>query len=457
MPTTPSLVLSLALSVPAVAFAQDPRPTKPTPPHIVMFLADDLGWRDVGYHGGTIKTPNIDALAKAGTRLEQFYVQPVCSPTRAAFMTGRYPIRMGLQVGVIRPFASYGLPLDELMLPQALKRSGYETAICGKWHLGQFKKEYQPTHRGFDHQYGHYLGMIDYFTHKRDGAKDWNRNDEPLDEVGYTTELIAAECVRIIEGHDTSKPLFLYVPFNAPHTPLEAPKRYIDMYADVTPVRRRRFSAMVTCLDDAIGKVLAALEKREMRDNTLVLFVSDNGGPRAADNGHLRGRKGSVYEGGTRVPAVIAWPGKIAAGAVVDEPLHIVDLFPTLIHVAGGTTEGSKPLDGKDAWDTIVAGKPSPHDDILLNVNDRQGAVRAGNWKLVYRRVGRRGQKRDSYELFDLGNDPGEKTDLSQQHPDKLKALKARLAAYEAAAVPSKGGRGPKPAGFVTPKRWGHR
>jgi len=433
--------------------------TKAPPPNIVVFLADDLGWKDVGFHGSEIATPHIDALAAAGTRLEAFYVQPVCSPTRAALMTGRYPIRTGLQVGVIRPFAQYGLALDELMLPIALQRAGYRTAICGKWHLGTITPDYLPTRRGFDHQYGHYLGMIDYFTHERDGSKDWNRDDRPLDEEGYTTNLITAEAARLIRAHDRSQPLFLYVAFNAPHTPLQAPQEYLDRYAQIAKPSRRKFSAMVTCLDDGIGEVLAALDEQGMRDDTLVLFTSDNGGPPAADNGPLRGRKASIYEGGTRVPTVVCWPGVVPAGAQVDEPLHIVDLFPTLIGRAGGTTEGSKPLDGKDAWATITAGAPSPHDDILLNVNGRAGAVRAGDYKLVWHRgpadPDRRPNAPRGYQLYDLRTDIGERHDLSQEKPDVLAAMQARLQRYRDAAARSLGGGG-KPADFVPPARWGH-
>lgn len=426
------------------------------PPHIVFFMADDLGWRDVGFHGGEIETPNIDKLAAGGTRLESFYVQPVCSPTRAALMTGRYPIRMGLQVGVIRPHAKYGLDLEELMLPQALQRAGYRTAICGKWHLGTLTPAHLPTRRGFDHQYGHYLGMIDYFTHRRNGSVDWNRDDEPLDEEGYTTDLIARESVRLIQAHDVDEPLFLFVAFNAPHAPLQAPQRYLDKYAHIARKNRRAFAAMVDCMDDAIGSVLAALDARGMRENTLIVFTSDNGGAPAADNRPLRGRKGSVYEGGTRAPTVVNWPGHVRAGAQVDAPLHIVDMFPTLIGRAGGSTEGCKPLDGKDAWDTIARGAPSPHEEILLNVTPQIGALRSGDWKIVHRRRRpNRPAASDSFQLFDLKHDVGEKNDLSASNPEKLAELSTRLAAYRGAAKPSLGGSGPMPKG-PTPERWGH-
>jgi len=219
------LLLLLACVAPALALGADaPRP------NIVFLLADDLGWADVGFHGGEISTPQLDKLARAGARLEQFYVQPVCSPTRAALMTGRYPMRYGLQVGVVRPWAQYGLPLEERTLPQALKEAGYTTAICGKWHLGHFRREYLPTQRGFVHQYGHYNGALDYFTHIRDGGFDWHRNDQACHDEGYATHLLAREAVRIIREQPAGKPLFLYVPFNAVHSPHQVPENYLNPY-----------------------------------------------------------------------------------------------------------------------------------------------------------------------------------------------------------------------------------
>jgi arylsulfatase A-like enzyme len=181
----------------------------PRPPHVVSILADDLGWKDVGWHGSEIHTPNLDRLAASGVKLEQFHVQPLCSPTRGALLTGRYPMRCGLQTGVVRPWSKHGLPLDERTLPQALKEVGYRTALVGKWHLGHFERAYLPTRRGFDHQYGQYNGMIDYFTHMRDGGFDWHRDDKVCRDTGYTTQLLADEAVRLIKNHDLSKPLFL--------------------------------------------------------------------------------------------------------------------------------------------------------------------------------------------------------------------------------------------------------
>lgn len=453
----PNLRLALALLL--VSCAGGPGSDAPRPPHIVIFLADDLGYRDVGFHGGEIETPHIDKLAAEGTRLSNFYVQPSCSPTRAAMLTGRYPIRMGLQVGVIRPHAKYGLDLEELLLPQALQRAGYKTAITGKWHLGTLTPAYLPTRRGFDHQYGHYLGNIDYFSHRRDGGKDWNRDDRPLQEEGYATDLIGAEAVRLVEGQDPQQPLFLFVAFNAPHTPLQVPDAWREKYAHIENPRRRSFCAMVACMDAAIGKVMDALERKGMRDDTLVMFSSDNGGSRFGDNGALRGRKGSLFEGGTRSPAVVSWPGRVRAGAICAEPLHIVDLFPTLVGLAGGSTAGSKPLDGKDAWATISTGAPSPHEEILLNANQNTAALRVGDWKLVHHRQPRRklrnGKELGGFQLFDLRADPGETKDLSAVEPERLTDLKRRVARYRKEMRPSLGGSGPMPKG-VTPAFWGH-
>jgi arylsulfatase A-like enzyme len=426
-------------------------------------MADDLGFKDVGYCGGWIKTPMIDKLAAAGTRLDQFYVQPVCSPTRSSLMTGRYPMRYGLQAGVVRPWAQHGLPLEERTLAEALKGAGYVTAICGKWHLGHLDRRYLPTARGFDHQYGHYNGALDYFTHIRDGALDWNRNDKPLHEEGYTTDLIAAESIRLIEKHDFSRPLFLYIPFNAPHGPFQAPQSYLDMYEHIEARNKRAYAAMVTCMDDAIERIVSAINKRGVEGNTLIFWCSDNGGVDiVSDNGPLRGQKGRLYEGGVRVPAIAVWPGMLEAGTVVREPLHMVDMFPTLLKLAGGSLEQPLPLDGRDAWATISKGQPSPHDEILHNVTPFNGAIRCGDWKLIcngHLTANYTGPIPDecSFELFNLADDPYEKTDLSGKNPQKLEELKRRLKFYadqaaEAYMPPSK-----MPADFKIPKAWGHR
>ena len=276
-----------------VVAARCPAADAGSPPNIVFILADDLGWGDVGYHDSKIATPNIDHLAERGVQLNQFYVQPVCSPTRGALLTGRYPMRLGLQCGVVRPWAQHGLPLDERTLPEALRDAGYVTAICGKWHLGHCSSEFLPTRRGFDFQYGHYNGALDYFTHIRDGGHDWHRNDKPNYDRGYTTNLIAEEASRMIAAHDKTKPLFLYVPFNAPHMPLQAPDKYVERYADMQDRQRRIYAAMVTCLDDAIGRILTSLRDHQYPSaETLICFCSDNGGvTRVGSNRELRAAK----------------------------------------------------------------------------------------------------------------------------------------------------------------------
>lgn len=449
------LAFAAVVVVAHVSAAPAPRP------HIVFLLADDLGWTDVGWHGGEIKTPNLDKLAAGGARLEQFYVQPVCSPTRAAFMTGRYPMRHGLQVGVVRPHAQYGLPLDERTLPQALKEAGYATAIVGKWHLGHFARAYLPTQRGFERQYGHYNGALDYFTHLRDGGHDWHRDDRASHDEGYTTELLGREAVRLIETHDASKPLFLYVPFNAPHSPLQAPESYLKQYAHIADQKRRAYSAMVHCMDDQVGLIVAALEKRGFAKNTLTVFSSDNGGPLTlgATNGPLRGQKATLYEGGVRVTAFAHWPDRLAAGTVVNAPLHMVDWYPTLVTLAGGKLAQKHPLDGRDAWPTIAQGKPSPHDAILLNTAPFNGAIRMGDWKLVHNgHIGSNDLKKkretaQEIELFNLAADPYEKTNLAAQHPEKVKELRARLEAFAREAVAPKAEEAP--ANFKAPKIWG--
>ncbi len=444
-------------------------------PNMVFLLADDLGYSDVGFHGSEIKTPHLDRLAAAGARLEAFYVQPVCSPTRAALLTGRYPIRHGLQVGVVRPWAQYGLPLEERTLPQALQEAGYFTAICGKWHLGHFERAYLPTKRGFLHQYGHYNGALDYFTHDRDGGFDWHRNDQVCRDEGYTTNLLGEEAVRLIEQQDTSRPFFLYVPFNAPHAPLQAPPEYLDRYASIADQKRRSYAAMVSCVDDQVGRIVAALERRGLLGNTLIAFSSDNGGPlqSGATNGSLRAGKHTLYEGGVRVSAFANWPGQITPGAVVSQPLHIVDWYPTLLKLAGGSVEQKLPLDGRDAWTTITSNAPTPHDDILHNVTPGNGAIRVGPWKLVVNgdrpddgseglaqtdartKKGKKkgGSATDTLELFNIADDPYEKQNLAQQFPARVSELRARLDRYAKEAVTPKSA--PKSADFKSPMVWG--
>jgi arylsulfatase A-like enzyme len=245
------LSFNVALGV-CATFAQ----TLPLRPNIVIILADDLGNADLGYRGAEIKTPNIDALARNGVRLESFYGAPVCTIARAALMTGRYPMRYGLQMLVIFPSHTYGLPTDERTLPQALKEVGYQTLMVGKWHLGHAYKKYWPQNRGFDYFYGNVVGEVDYFTHERGGIVDWQRNGKFLKESGYYTELIGDDAVRLIEQHDTSKPLFLYFASLAPYASYEVPNKYVYRYKEtIKNPLRQKYAGMITALDDQVGRM----------------------------------------------------------------------------------------------------------------------------------------------------------------------------------------------------------
>ncbi len=434
-------------------------------PNIVFILADDLGREDCGFMGGKeIKTPQIDKLAAAGATLDAFYVQPVCSPTRAALMTGRYPMRHGLQVGVVRPWAQYGLPLEERTIAQALNDAGYTTAIVGKWHLGHFAPEYLPTRRGFDHQYGHYNGALDYFTHMRDGGLDWHKDDQVCRDDGYTTRLLADDAVRFVQENAGKKPFFLYVPFNAVHNPLQAPDEYMEPYSHLKPLRRK-YAGMLAAMDEAVGRIVAAVDEAGVRDNTLFIFSSDNGGPRpgvVTDNGKYRGGKGTLYEGGVRVAACVAWDGHIQAGTTITQPMHMVDWYPTLLKLCGASTEQSLAVDGRDIWPVLTEGKPSPHDAILLNTTPRVGAIRVGDWKLVVKNGADdpdggpvRNLRRKSVELFNLDSDPYETINLADTYPDKRKELQDKLDQFAKQAVPPKAR--PKAKDFVVPKVWGEK
>ena len=437
-------VLATALSLVGWTVKADGVPAAQRP-NIVLIVSDDQGWKDAGFRGSDIQTPSLDQLAREGVQLDQFYAQPMCTPSRAALLTGRYPHRYGLQTLVIPSAGTYGLAIDEWLLPQALKEAGYRTAIIGKWHLGHADRKYWPRARGFDYQYGPLLGEIDYFSHSAHGTRDWFRNGEPVQEDGYVTDLLGADAVKLIEGHDPAVPLFLYLAFTAPHSPYQAPQAYLDRYPDMADPARQAYAAMITAMDTAIGAVLDALQQRGMRENTVVVFQSDNGGPRSAkftgevdmsnstipaDNGPFRDGKASLYEGGTRVLALANWPGHIRPG-VVDRPIHEVDLYPTLAGLAGAPIDKGKPLDGIDLWSTIAEDEPSPRQEVVYGIEPFRAALREGDWKLVWQAT-----LPSRIELYDLAKDPGETTNLSAEHPQKVTALKARIEALAREAVP---------------------
>lgn len=457
-----SILLALSSSAPAQS-------GKPAKPNVIYLLADDLGGNDVGWRNPEIKTPHLDALANGGAKLNQYYVQPVCSPTRAGLMTGRYPFRYGFQTGVVRPWAEYGLPLEEQLLPQGLKDAGYETAITGKWHLGHFQPAYLPTARGFDHQYGHYNGALDYFTHERDGGFDWHRDDKVNRDEGYSTELIGREAARLIRERDKAKPLFLYVPFNGVHSPHQVPEKYLALYPNLKG-NRRIYAAMTSALDDAVRALVEALDDEKLRENTLIVFSSDNGGPnpgKLSNNGALRAGKGSVYEGGVRVAAFATWPAKIKSGSAIEVPIHVTDWYPTLLKLAGAKVEQKLPLDGRVISGVLTEGSALTDREVLVNTTPEGGALRVGDWKLVINgrqqlaeeggeapaRKGKGAGRQQRVELFNLAEDKAEKTDVSASHPEKLKQLRERYDVLAKEAVAPKSG--PKPAGFQSPAVWG--
>jgi arylsulfatase A-like enzyme len=440
------LALALSIQVPALPAADRP--------HIVFLLIDDLGRTDCGFMGGQeIQTPRIDALAHAGAILDAHYVQPVCSPTRTCLMTGRYATRTGVY-GVVRPHAKWGMKLEERTLASALHDAGYETAITGKWHLGEFERAYLPTQRGFDHQYGHYFGAIDYFTHIRDKTHDWYHDDQPLMEEGYSTHLVSKEACRLIANRNKQKPLFLYVPFNGVHGPYQVPDSYLAPYGKLKG-NRQKYAGMLAAVDEAIGQIVDALTACGMKDNTLIVFSTDNGGPSPrtiTTNGELRAGKGTIYEGGVRGCAFAHWPGHIPAGVTIREPMHMIDWYPTLIGLGGGSLEQKLPIDGKDVWPMLTQGAKSPHDAILSVQSPTRAAVRIGDWKLLLNagkaepeegateparpRRNRRESPADDYELYNLAEDLGESKNLLSTELQRAETMKARLQELLKDAVP---------------------
>ena len=406
-------------------------------PNILYILADDLGYSDVGFMGNKdIHTPQLDKLAQTGVVLESLYAQPICSPTRAALLTGRYPVSTG-RYGNVPPHSPNTLSLEEQTLAQSLRMVGYETALCGKWHLGEFQTAYLPTHRGFDHQYGEWLGQIDYFTHASfaDANEiDWHRDDQPCMDEGYSTHLLSREACKLIREKDPDKPLFLYLAFNTPHAPLQVPDEYLKQYDNLTG-GFKIYASMITAMDEAIGQVVAALDEKGLRHNTLIIFSSDNGSPNPTSNRPLREGKGTIYEGGVRVCGFACWPGHIPSGRI-EEPIHIVDWYPTLIKLAKGSLKQKLPLDGHNIWPLLTKGVKSPHHAILLcGTRQSQAAIRIDDWKLLLN-PNTKTQKNttvkpnltdDNIQLYNLATDIGETKNLLEVYPRKVKTMRKNL------------------------------
>ncbi len=433
-----AFIAALLLALPAALDASEA--PKPAPrPNIVFIMADDLGWADVAFHGGNAPTPHLDRLARDGLELTQHYAAPVCSPTRAGLMTGRCWSRFG----VTSPQNQRALPWDTVTLPRALKSAGYDTCITGKWHLGSLPEE-GPNHFGFDHSYGSLAGGVSPWNHrykKGPFSRTWHRNEKLIEETGHVTDLIADEAVRWIESRGAG-PFFLYVPFTAVHLPIKEPAEWVGRVPDsIQGDVPRHYAACVMHLDDAVGRILSSLERTGRRENTLVIFTSDNGGSTAENNdlkypddncpnGRLtgnnapwRGKKGDLYEGGTRVPTIVSWPDRAKPGKV-DSPVQITDWMPTLCALAGYRADRDLKWDGTDITPLLTQHTPIP-DRPLYAVAPRWRSLslRWGQWKLVVH--GEKEARR--VELFDLVADPSETTNLAGDLPDRVRQLSAML------------------------------
>jgi arylsulfatase A-like enzyme len=412
-------------------------------PNIIFVIADDLGWADIGYHNKEVLTPNLDKLARQSVRLQRHYVMPTCTPTRIGLMTGRYPSRLG----VLSP--AYGNIFDEgsVTLAQALRNGGYETSISGKWHMGS-PPECTPLKYGFDTSYGYFHGQIDPYTHLyKTGVRSWHRNDKYLDEEGHATDLITDEAVRVVES-DHDKPFFLYVAYSVPHYPLDEPDEWTSLYKGKIKNRSRLWdAASITHMDAGIGRIVEAVDRKGIRENTLIVFVSDNGGQKSwysktqykgryadkphdvlGDNRPLRGWKTDVYEGGIRVPAMANWPGVLEPGDML-APVHIVDWMPTFCKLARHSSEtdlfdrlrASLKWDGEDIWPLIQSRAAHAAPRTLYWKTPGAQAIRRGDWKLIV------DKQQTVVGLYDVVADPYEENDMAKRHPDRVNDLKRFL------------------------------
>lgn len=430
-------------------------------PNVLIIVADDLGFADVGFNGGkVIATPNLDRLAATGVNLTDFRVCPMCTPTRAGLMTGRWPARFGLMRAVVPPWSRYGLPASENTLPELLGAAGYgERVIMGKWHLGHAQREFLPLANGFTRFYGHYNGAISYVTHERDGEVDWHDNDRTVREPGYSTDLIGNAAARFVREAAAGQPWLLYLPFNAPHAPYEAKEEDLQKYPLLTG-DRRTYAAMVDAMDQAIGRILAAVESRADAANTLVLFFSDNGGILnvGSSNGPYRGAKLTVYEGGTRVCAAMRWPaGGVSGGKRFDQRIGYIDVLPTVLAAAGASV--AKDVDGVNFLPALRSSTSLPERPWFTYMHqsaDAHASVHGGNWKLVAHGdfFPERPATQPALELYDLATDPAEKSDLAAQQPEIVARLHARLREFGTWQKSGVSAYTEGRAGFVPPKDW---
>jgi arylsulfatase A-like enzyme len=408
-------------------------------PNIVVILADDLGYGGIGVQGCTdIPTPNIDSIARDGIRFTSGYAScPLCSPTRAGLQTGRYQQRFGHE---FNPGANaissetFYLAEDEVTLAERLKPLGYTTGMFGKWHLG-YREGSRPTERGYDEFYG-FLGAAHPYTPAAKTAPIY-RGIEPVEAPPYLTDAFGREAVSFIERHK-SEPFYLYVPFNAVHSPLQATEQYLDRFAGITDEKRRTHAAMLSALDDNVGLVLTALRDQELEKDTLLVFLSDNGGPTTvttSSNLPLRGYKGQMWEGGIRIPYMVRWPGILEAGKVLDKPVVSLDIHPTAVVAAGGTVDPAWKLDGVDIMPFLKDPSTAPPHETLCWRMGEIHAIRDGDWKLVAQ------TGEDAPRLYNLEEDISETHDLAADSPDKLRELTEKWGAWSAQMAAPRWGR----------------
>ena len=417
-------------------------------PNVVIIYTDDLGWGDLGCFGSPyIETPHLDALADRGARMTDFYVNsPVCSPSRAALLTGRHPAHAGVETILPAGRTEPGLPAQST-LPGTLRDLGYRTEIFGKWHLG-VDPSFAPTERGFDHHLGFRAGCVDYYSHimywgGHNPLHDlWSDQDEVWRNGEYLTEVISQEAVAFIE--DCDQPFLCYVPYNAPHYPMHAPAEAMARF-DHLPWRQQVMAAMISCVDDGVGAIMDALQRRGIADDTIVIVSSDNGPSAESRNwlngeeiaydggstGGLRGHKGSLFEGGIRVPTIWSWPAELPAGQVIDTPAQMIDVLPTLLDFLGVDVDpAGRDLDGRSIADLLRGGSVSEID--LTWAYNEQRAVRRGRWKLVRDPAEKLGEPSSRQELlFDLETDRAEQFDVAAEHRQQAADLRAVLDAWE--------------------------
>ena len=447
--TSSTRIAAAVVALPLVVALSQAAAAAGSRPNVVVIVADDLGYHDVGVHGCTdCPTPHIDSIAAGGVRCTSGYVSgPYCSPTRAGLLTGRYQTRFGHEFNPGPATAAdenFGLPLDQVTLADRLKKLGYSTGMVGKWHLG-YLPQFRPQKRGFDEFFGFLGGAHSYIDAKADGANPILRGNEPVDEKEYLTDAFAREAEAFIEKNKAN-PFFLYLAFNAVHTPMQADDPRLKKFASIEDKTRRTYAAMMSAMDDGIGRVIAKLQATDLTKNTLIMFISDNGGPtmpgvtiNGSINKPLRGSKRTTLEGGIRVPFFVKWPGQLAAGKVYEQPVIQIDILPTALAAAGIDLAENDTIEGLDLLPFLRGNEESaPHEALYWRFG-RQMAIRQGDWKLVRYDAtvdGMRGQIAGP-KLYNLADDVGENNDLMEKEPDKAAALQAKWDEWNESNVPA--------------------